>query len=282
MGRLRAAHDRTVELDSLGRMGGTMVFFLLLVGILGLLIGSFLNVVIHRAPAGESVVSRPPHCPACGVAIAPRDNVPILGWLLLRGRCRNCRTAIPLRYPLVELLTGAAFVAVAWRAAQLDQGAAAPALLVFTALGIALAAIDIDVRRLPDRLVLPAYPVLAVLLAAAGVVRHDWASLARAGLGALALFAFFFALAAASPRSMGFGDVKLAGVIGLVLGYLSWPALLVGAFAGFLLGAVVGIMVLATGAGDGRTAVPFGPFMVAGALLALWVTAPLVQLTVTG
>lgn len=255
-----------------------MFFFLLLVGILGLLIGSFLNVVIHRVPAGGSVVSPPSQCPSCAVAIAPRDNVPVLGWLLLRGRCRNCRVPISARYPLIELLTAAAFVAVAWRAAQLDQRAAVPALLAFTAVGIALAAIDIDVRRLPDRLVLPAYPVLAVLLAAAAVVRHDWSSLGRAGLGALALFAFFFALAAASPQSMGFGDVKLAGVIGLVLGYLSWPALLIGAFAGFFLGAVVGVVVLATGAGNRKTAVPFGPFMVAGALLALWVTAPVVQL----
>jgi leader peptidase (prepilin peptidase)/N-methyltransferase len=252
--------------------------FLFPVGILGLLIGSFLNVVIHRVPAGASIVSPPSQCPTCEVAILPRDNVPVLGWLLLRGKCRNCRTPISVRYPLVELLTGGAFVVVAWRAAQLDQRAAVPALLAFTALGIALAAIDIDVRRLPDRLVLPAYPVLAALLAGAGVVRHDWSSVARAGLGALALFTFFFALAAASPQGMGFGDVKLAGVIGLVLGYLSWPALLIGAFAGFFLGAVVGVVVLATGAGDRKTAVPFGPFMVAGALLALWITAPVMQL----
>jgi leader peptidase (prepilin peptidase)/N-methyltransferase len=252
--------------------------FLCLVGILGLLIGSFLGIVIDRLPTGRSVLFPPSQCPTCEAAIAPRDRVPVLGWLLLRGRCRNCRAAISPRYPLVEILTGGSFVVVAWRAVQLDQSAAIPALLAFTALGIALAAIDIDVRRLPDRLVLPAYPVLAALLAGAGIVRHDWSSVARAGLGALALFAFFFALALASPQGMGFGDVKLAGVIGLVLGYLSWPALLVGAFAAFFLGAVVGVVVLATGAGGRKTAVPFGPFMVAGTLLALWVTAPLVQL----
>ena len=218
-----------------------MFAFLFLVGILGLLIGFFLNVLIHRV-------------------------------VLARWR----------RYPFVELLTGAAFVVVAWRAVQLDQRAAVPALLVFTALGIALAAIDLDVRRLPDRLVLPAYPVLAVLLAGAGIARHDGASIARAGLGALALFGFFFALAAISPQGMGFGDVKLAGVIGLVLGYLSWSALLVGAFAGFLLGAVVALVVLVTRTGGRKTALPFGPFMVAGALLAFWVVPSLTRFDVLG
>jgi leader peptidase (prepilin peptidase)/N-methyltransferase len=218
--------------------------FLLLVGVLGLLVGSFLDRVIHRVPAGEPVFPAP-------------------------------RSAVPLRHSLVQLLTGAAFVAVAWRAVQLDQRAAVPALLVFTALGIALSAIDLAVRRLPDRLVLPAYPVLAVLLAGAGAVRHDWTSVLRAGLGALTLFGFFFVLAATSPKGMGFGDVKLAGVIGLVLGYLSWSALLIGAFAAFALGAGAAVVVLASGAGNRRTALPFGPFMVAGALLALWVTPAL-------
>jgi leader peptidase (prepilin peptidase)/N-methyltransferase len=149
-----------------------------------------------------------------------------------------------------------------------------PAFLFFTALGVVLAAIDLDVRRLPNVLVLPAYPVLAVLLAIAATARDDWWSLARAGLGAAALFAFFFALAMLYPAGMGFGDVKLAGVIGMLLGYLSWGALIVGAFAGFFLGALVGVVVMATGSGGRKTALPFGPFMVAGALAALWITQP--------
>jgi leader peptidase (prepilin peptidase) / N-methyltransferase len=259
-----------------------VVLLLVLVGSLGLCIGSFLNVVIHRVPVGLSVVSPPSSCPECASPIRTRHNVPVAGWLLLRGRCADCGAGISPRYPVVELLTGAAFVLVTWRALQLDQVAALPALMTFTALGIALGAIDLDTRRLPDALVLPAYPVLAVLLIGAAALRDDWWAAARSGLGALALFAFFFALAVISPQGMGFGDVKLAGVIGLVLGYFSWPTLLVGAFAGFLLGAVIGMALIAVGAGGRKTALPFGPFMVLGALAALWLTDPVTGLLLAG
>ena len=256
----------------------TVVLLLLLSGLLGLAIGSFLNVVIHRVPVGASVVSPPSHCPRCEHPIRARHNVPVVGWLVLRGKCADCGLPIPARYPLVELLTAVLFVLVTWRAVQLDQLAALPALLVFTGLGIALSGIDLDVRRLPNVLVLPAYPVLAALLAGAAAVTGDWSALLRAGLGAVALFAFFYLLAVVYPSGMGFGDVKLAGVIGLVLGWFSWAAVVIGAFAGFLLGAVVGVAVLATGAGGRKTALPFGPFMVLGALVALWVADPLVDL----
>lgn len=255
-----------------------MVLLLLLTGLLGVLIGSFLNVVVHRVPVGASVVSPPSRCPGCEQPIRARHNVPVLGWLVLRGRCADCGLPISVRYPLVESLTGGLFVLVTWRAGQLGELAAVPALLFFTALGVALAAIDLDVRRLPDVLVLPAYPVLAVLLAGAAAAQDDWGSLARAGLGGLALFGFFFALAMLHPAGMGFGDVKLAGVIGLLLGYLSWGALLVGAFAAFFLGAAVGVVALAIGSAGRKTSLPFGPFMVVGALAALWITDPVLDL----
>jgi leader peptidase (prepilin peptidase)/N-methyltransferase len=255
-----------------------VILLLVLAGVLGLLIGSFLNVVVHRVPVGASVVSPPSHCPGCERPIRARHNIPVMGWLVLRGRCADCGLPISVRYPLVEMLTGVLFVLVTWRLVQLGQPAAVPALLVFTALGVALGAIDLDVRRLPNVLVLPAYPVLAVLLAGAAAARDDWWSLARAGLGAVALFAFFFTLATIHPAGMGFGDVKLAGVIGLVLGYLSWGAVVVGAFGGFFLGAVVGVVVMATGSAGRKTAVPFGPFMVAGALAALWITRPALEM----
>jgi leader peptidase (prepilin peptidase)/N-methyltransferase len=259
-----------------------VVLLLIFIGVLGLCIGSFLNVVIHRVPLGMSVVSPPSRCPECGSDIRARHNVPVLGWLLLRGRCADCRAPISPRYPAVEAVTAGLFVLVTWRALDLGQAAAIPALLTFTALGIALAAIDLDTRRLPNVLVLPAYPVLAVLLAAAAGVSGDWGSALRAGLGALALFGFFFVIALVSPQGMGFGDVKLAGVVGMVLGYLSWSALVVGAFAGFFLGAAVGMVVIATGAGGRKTALPFGPFMIAGALAALWVTDPVMGLVLPG
>jgi leader peptidase (prepilin peptidase)/N-methyltransferase len=255
-----------------------VVPLLVLVGLLGLAIGSFLNVVIHRVPAGLSVVSPPSHCPDCSSPIRARHNIPVVGWLLLRGRCASCGLPIPARYPLVEALTGVLFVLVTWRAVQLDQLAAVPALLAFTAVGVALSAIDLDVRRLPDVLVLPAYPLLAGLLAVAAGARGDWGSLGRAALGAALLFGCFLAMTLAYPAGMGFGDVKLSGVIGLVLGWFSWSTLAVGAFAGFFLGALVGVVVMATSPLGRKAAVPFGPFMVAGALLALWVTDPLVAL----
>jgi leader peptidase (prepilin peptidase)/N-methyltransferase len=260
------------------RSGSTVVLLLVMTGLLGVLIGSFLNVVIHRVPVGASVVSPPSHCPGCERPIRPQHNVPVLSWLALGGKCADCRLPIPVRYPLVELLTAVLFVLVTWRAVELDQLVAVPALLTFTALGVALSAIDLDVRRLPNALVLPAYPVLAALVAVAAVLGDDWGALARAGLAAATLFAFFYLLAVVSPNGMGFGDVKLAGLVGLVLGYLSWGAVVVGAFAGFFLGALVGVAVMAACAGGRKTAIPFGPFMVLGALAALWITDPVVAL----
>jgi leader peptidase (prepilin peptidase)/N-methyltransferase len=248
-----------------------------LVGLLGLVVGSFLNVVIHRVPRGESLVSPPSRCPACGVAIRPRHNVPVVGWLVLRGRCAACGQRIPWRYPAVEAATAILFVLLTLRLDALGQSAAVPAFLYFGALGVALAVIDVDVRRLPNQLVLPSYPVLGILLAGAAWWRGDWASLLRAVLGAAALFAFYFAVAFIHPSGMGFGDVKLAGLVGGVLAWLSWPTLAIGAFAGFLLGAVVGVALIAVGRAGRKTAVPFGPFMVTGALLAVFVAEPIAR-----
>jgi leader peptidase (prepilin peptidase)/N-methyltransferase len=255
-----------------------VVALLVLVGLLGLAIGSFLNVVIHRVPTGLSVVSPGSRCPDCAAPIRARHNVPVAGWLLLRGRCASCGQRIPVRYPLVELLTGGLFVVVTWRAVQLDQLAALPALLAFTALGVALSGIDLDVRRLPDALVLPAYPLLVALFAAAAGAGGDWASLGRAVLAGAVLFGCYLALALVHPAGMGFGDVKLSGVIGLVLGWFSWTTLAVGGFAAFFLGALIGLFVLVVSPLGRKASVPFGPFMVGGALLALWVTDPVVTL----
>jgi leader peptidase (prepilin peptidase)/N-methyltransferase len=246
-----------------------------LVGVLGLVIGSFLNVVIARVPAGASVVRPPSRCPCCEHVIRPRHNVPVASWLVLRGRCADCASPISPRYPLVELAAAVLFVFVALALARLDLLAALPAFLYLAAAGLALAVIDIDTKRLPDRIVLPSYPLLAVLLAAASAGTGDWWSLARAALGAVAVFGGYFAVALAYPGGMGFGDVKLAGLLGGALGYLSWSAVAVGVLAGLVLGAVVGGVRSAVRRGGGRIVLPFGPFLVAGALLALVVTSPL-------
>ncbi|GAA2330604.1 prepilin peptidase [Dactylosporangium salmoneum] len=245
--------------------------------LLGLAVGSFLNVVIHRVPRGESLVTPSSRCPDCGNGIRHRHNIPVLGWLVLRGRCADCGARIAVRYPLVELTTAVLFVAVALRMHQLHLLSALPAYLYVAAAGIALAVIDLDLRRLPNAIVLPSYPIVAILLTLSAAWEHDWWALARAGIGAAALFAFFFALAFAYPAGMGFGDVKLAGILGGVLGYLSWSALGIGAFAGFLLGAVVGVGLMAGGKGGRKTAIPFGPFMIAGFLVALFAAAPIAQ-----
>ena len=236
-------------------------------GVFGLLIGSFLNVVIWRVPRDESIVRPPSHCPSCGHQIAPRDNIPVLSWLILRGRCRHCGDPISPRYPLVELGTGLLFAGVAL---SIGPHADLPAFLYLAAVGVALALIDFDVKRLPDVLTLPSYPVGIALLGVAAAVNTDWWPFERALIGMGALYGFYFLLALISPRGMGFGDVKLSGVLGLFLGWVGWGALWVGAFAAFALGGATSLaLVLFAGAGR-KTKVPFGPFMIAGAFLGIF------------
>lgn len=220
----------------------------------------------HRVPAGASVVSPPSACPQCGHQIRNRHNVPVLGWLVLRGSCFDCGEPISARYPLVEAGTGIAFALVALRFGA-EQGGLRllPAYLTFAAVAIALALIDIDVHRLPDVIVLPSYPVLAVLLAIGG----DGEALLRAVVGAAILGAFFFMVWYVAPGGMGFGDVKLSGLVGAMTAYLGWGTFLVGAFLGFVLGAVAGVLLMAGGKAGRKTAVPFGPFMVLGAWSAI-------------
>jgi leader peptidase (prepilin peptidase)/N-methyltransferase len=256
-------------------------------GLFGLLIGSFLNVVIYRVPAGKSIVAPPSACGSCGASIRSYDNIPVLSWLLLRGKCRDCRAAISARYPLVELGTGMFFAVVAlWVFAGLDQiisdeaTVAWPspllaqiivlvAFLYLAAVSVALAMIDLDTHTLPNKILLPAYPVGAVLLTAAALAGGDPGRLLSALIGAAALFGLYLALALISPGGMGLGDVKLAGVLGLYLGWLGWAPLGVGAFGAFLLGGVFGIGLLVTRKAGRRSSIPFGPWM----LLAAWLGA---------
>ncbi len=242
------------------------------VALFGLAIGSFLNVVVWRVPRGESVVKPPSACPGCGTPIRPRDNVPVLGWLLLRGRCRDCGASISRRYPLVELACAALFAVLALRFG-LDP--VLPAFLYLAAVGLALALIDVDVKRLPDKLTLPSYPAAIVLLGLAALLGSDSGSLLRALLGGAAMYAVYFALCFAYPAGMGFGDVKLAGVLGLYTGWLGWGVWAVGLFSGFLLGGVFGLAVAALGRGGRKTKLPYGPFMLLGVLLAVLVGARL-------
>ena len=237
-------------------------------GILGLLIGSFLNVVIWRVPRGESIVRPPSHCPNCDRQIAAYDNLPVISWLLLRGRCRHCGQRISVRYPAVELTTGALFAGLAL---HFEQHWVLAAYLYLAAVSVALAMIDFDHKRLPDVLTLPSYPVGIVLLGLAALVEDGHTPFVRALLGMVVLLAFYAILWFVYPAGMGFGDVKLSGVLGLYLGWVGWGALIVGAFAAFVFGGVVGIAVILFAGGSRKSKVPFGPFMLLGTLVGiLW------------
>lgn len=235
---------------------------------MGLAMGSFLNVVIWRLPRGESLVSPPSACPQCRQPIRRRDNIPVVSWLLLRGRCRDCAHPISVRYPAVELLTSGLFVVVVF--ALRDDAWMWPAWCFFMAIGVALTLIDIDVMRLPNSIVLPAYPVGAVLLAAAIFLGPStWWDGVRGLIGAAALFVLYAVLWLVKPGGMGLGDVKLAGVVGGYLGVLGFGSLIVGAFAAFVVGGLWSVVLVLAKGGTRTSKVPFGPFMVAGAIVGL-------------
>lgn len=247
-------------------LGLPLWFFLASAGVLGLIIGSFLNVVIWRVPQKLSLSSPPSSCPKCGHGIRARDNVPVLSWLLLGRKCRDCGEPISARYPLIELGTGVLFVLVTlWASAQPAGFWLLPAYLLFAAVSVALTFIDLDTRTLPNRIVVPAIGVTLVLLAVASAATGDWWALARAAIGAAALFAFYFLLVVIYPSGMGFGDVKLAALVGLILAYLGWGSLIVGAFGAFLLGGVFSILLLLLRKATRKSGIPFGPWMLAGA-----------------
>jgi leader peptidase (prepilin peptidase)/N-methyltransferase len=244
------------------------VVLVALAAAVGLAIGSFLNVVIWRVPRGESVVSPPSHCPSCDTRIAGRDNVPLLSWLLLRARCRQCGAHISARYPAVELSLAVLYAGLVWRFQ--DRLSLLPALGYFCAVGVALALIDLSVQRLPNALTIPSYPLGAALLVLDALTHGSYWRLVDAAIGMAALYAFYFVLAVLKPGGMGFGDVKLAGVIGLYLGYLGWGEFGVGAFLAFLLGGIGGSALMLSRRAVRKTKIPFGPYMVAGALIAVF------------
>jgi leader peptidase (prepilin peptidase) / N-methyltransferase len=244
-------------------------------GVFGLLVGSFLNVVIHRVPRDESVVRPRSRCPQCGTQLAERDNIPVVSWLVLRGRCRTCSAPISARYPLVEALTGVLFAALALR---FGFDWALPAFLVATAGLVALSLIDLDTFLLPKKVHYPTLIATAVLLAAAAVIDADWQGAREAAIGSLGAFALLFVIHFVSPRGMGFGDVRLAALLGLVLGWIELGAVPLGLFLGFLLGAVVGVGLMLGGRKGRKDRIPFGPFLAAGALLAVLFSDPLLDL----
>lgn len=233
----------------------------------GLIIGSFLTVVAHRLPRGESVVGGRSRCPACGAQIAAYDNVPLLSWLLLRGRARCCGAPISPRYPLTELTTGALFAATAL--AFYDEPAQLALGLVFVSALVAVTLTDLERRIIPNRVLLVA-AILAVAIAAVS----DPDSLPERAIAAAAAGGLLFAAALAYPRGMGLGDVKLAATMGLFLGREVAPAILVALLAGSLVGVV---MIARHGSAARKRAIPFGPFLALGGVVALFAGEQLVD-----
>lgn len=250
--------------------------------LLGLLVGSFLNVVIYRVPLGKSIVSPPSSCPSCGERIRGWDNIPVLSWVLLRGKCRTCGLPISARYPLIEASSAVlfGFVGARFLAPIAEAGVDAAfvastaivgvAFLHFAAISIALAAIDLDTHRLPNVLTLPSYIVAIVLFAIAALLSGDWSGLLRSVIAGAALFAAYFAMAFAYPQGMGLGDVKLAGLIGVYLGWLGWGSVIVGAFGAFVLGGAFSVFLIATRRAGRKSGIPFGPWMLAGAFVGVF------------
>ncbi len=239
----------------------------MLAAVLGAVFGSFLNVVAYRLPRGESLSRPRSRCPGCLTQIRAYDNVPVLSWLVLRGRCRTCRAPISARYPLVEAATGA-LCALVVLAKGPDEDALLGLALVLLLVPVTL--IDLDHRIIPNRLMLIGAilaPALVLLTAPDVLVEHLLAAVAAGG--------FFLVAVLAYPRGMGMGDVKLAFVLGLFLGRDVGPALFVALVAGTLVGAAV---IARKGATEGRkTAVPFGPFLALGAVVALFAGDAMVE-----
>jgi leader peptidase (prepilin peptidase)/N-methyltransferase len=239
-------------------------------GLLGAIVGSFLNVVAYRMPRRESLIRPASRCPACGTHVKPYDNIPILSWLLLRGHCRSCSAPISPRYPLVEGLTAALCVG----AVLAHHSASAIALSIALILLVVPAAlIDVEHRIIPNRLT----GLGALLALVIGLALDPGGEPERLIAGAAA-GGFLLIAALAYPGGMGMGDVKLAAVMGLFLGPAVAAAVLVGLLAGVLVGAVI---IARKGARDGRkTAIPFGPFLALGALVAVFAGQPIVDLYV--
>jgi len=238
----------------------TLAYAAALAGAFGLIIGSFLNVVAYRLPRGESVMFPASHCPSCDTPIKPYDNVPVLSWLALRGRCRSCHTSISARYPIVEAVTAALLIAVV-----LAKGADSDAWLglAFVILLVPVTLIDLDHRIIPNTLMLigTVVSVGILLLTDPGALTEHL--IAAAGAGGFLLIA-----ALAYPAGMGMGDVKLAAVMGLFLGRSVGPAMLVALVAGSVVGALI---IARKGAAEGRkTAIPFGPYLAFGGIVGLF------------
>lgn len=236
--------------------------------LIGLAVGSFLNVVIWRLPRGGSLVSPSSRCPSCDTPIRPWDNVPVLSYVILGGRCRNCKARISMRYPLVESLNAILYLLVYNR---YGLGLDLPVYLVFVSALIAITFIDLDFQIIPDAITLPGIPIslaAGVLLLPDPMLRVQDLGWQASLIGAAAGFGMYYVVAVASRGGMGGGDIKMMTMVGALMG---WKAVLMTTFLGSLVGSVYGISIMALKGKGRKTKIPFGPFLALGALLTLLV-----------
>jgi leader peptidase (prepilin peptidase) / N-methyltransferase len=232
--------------------------------VFGLVIGSFVGVVADRVPRKESVVRPPSHCTSCGEQLRPLHNIPVLSYLVLRGRCHACGAHIPPRDLFVELATASVFAILAWRLPSLW---AVPAYCVLAAGLVALSAIDLQHKLLPRTVLYITAGISGVLLVLGSWPAHRFNDLLVAAIGGAACFVVFLAIWFVAPRAMGFGDVRLAGLGGAALGWLGLGTVGVGMLGAFVFAGVPAVVMLATGKADRKTAIAFGPFLALGTIV---------------
>ncbi|MDH3469785.1 MAG: prepilin peptidase [Acidimicrobiia bacterium] len=235
-------------------------------GLLGLIAGSFMNVVAYRVPLGRSVVRPRSACTSCDTEITPRDNIPVVSWLLLRGRCRQCGARFSVRYPLVEAATAGLFVAVPF---VIGASWTIPAYWWFVGVSVVLVVTDFDHKRIPNRILFPGIVVGTVLLGVGSAVDGDLWSMGRALGGGAAYFGGLLLIALVARGGFGYGDVKLGFLLGEFLAYQSWGILAAGSMLAILIGGAVAVVLMIARRVSRKDAIPFGPSMVAGAFTAL-------------
>ena len=240
----------------------------ILLGLFGVIVGSFLNLVAYRLPRKKSIIFPSSTCTTCDTRIKKYDNIPIISWLLLHGRCRSCKSKISPRYLIGELGTGFLFALVSERFHSRS--------LLFligyfflAAVSILLSLIDLDTQTLPNRILLPSFAFGAGILGIDGVINDSFGALVRALIAAMALSLFYLTLSVIYPGGMGMGDVKFAGLLGFFLGYLSWGAFLVSTFSTFFLGGIFAIALIFTKSANRKSGIPFGPWMALGSWLGI-------------
>ncbi len=243
------------------------ILVLLACAVMGLIIGSFLTVVVDRVPHGGSIMAPPSACGACGNRLGPLDLVPIFSWLALRGRCRHCRNPIGNEPLIIEIATAAIFVLFG---IKFGADAALPAFCILGAALVALVWIDLREQRLPREITYTAFVLSSIGLVIAAIVNDQPERIWQSALGAGIALAIMGVIYLASRGGMGDGDVRLAPLLGLHLGYLNPGIVPVGLFLGFLLGAVVGVAMMAVSKAGRKTALPFGPFLAAGTVIAVF------------